>query len=93
MYECWFEPVSQWIRAMGGPDADREDLPAERGSPAADLEIEEKRAMLERLLDRSNDSERAALVLFEIDGCSGVQRRKNRPTAGGHTQPRPRADP
>lgn len=26
IYETWFEEVSHWIRAMGGPAADREDL-------------------------------------------------------------------
>ena len=26
IYERWFEDVSRWVRAMGGPDAEREDL-------------------------------------------------------------------
>lgn len=26
IYERWFDDVSQWIRAMGGPEAEREDL-------------------------------------------------------------------
>src|SRR5450432_4587835 len=26
IYERWFDEVSRWIRAMGGPEADREDL-------------------------------------------------------------------
>jgi RNA polymerase sigma-70 factor, ECF subfamily len=26
IYEEWFEEVSRWVRAMGGPEADREDL-------------------------------------------------------------------
>ena len=26
IYERWFDEVSRWIRAMGGPQADREDL-------------------------------------------------------------------
>lgn len=26
IYERWFDDVSRWIRAMGGPEADREDL-------------------------------------------------------------------
>src|SRR5450432_2670603 len=26
IYERWFDDVSQWVRAMGGPQADREDL-------------------------------------------------------------------
>ena len=26
IYERWFDEVSRWIRALGGPEADREDL-------------------------------------------------------------------
>jgi len=26
VYETWFEPVSRWIRALGGREADREDI-------------------------------------------------------------------
>jgi RNA polymerase sigma-70 factor (ECF subfamily) len=126
IYERWFDDVSRWIRAMGGPEADREDLvqdvfmvvhrrladfdgqnvagwlyqiarhrvrdfrrllwvkhmlfgsvplseslPKGGASPADSLETNEKRATLERLLVKLNESERAALVLFEIDGYSG----------------------
>jgi RNA polymerase sigma-70 factor, ECF subfamily len=126
IYERWFDEVSQWIRAMGGPEADREDLvqdvfvvvhrrlpffdgdnlagwlyqiarhrvrdfrrllwvkhllfgsvplpdnlAKEGASPAETLETDEKRATLERLLGKLNESERAALVLFEVDGYSG----------------------
>jgi RNA polymerase sigma-70 factor (ECF subfamily) len=35
------------------------------------LETNEKRTMLSKLLAKLNESERAALVLFEIDGYSG----------------------
>jgi RNA polymerase sigma-70 factor (ECF subfamily) len=128
IYETWFEEVSRWIRAMGGPQADREDLvqdvflvvhrrladfdgqnlagwlyqiarhrvrdfrrlvwvrrmlfgnvplsdtlPATSASPAETAETNEKRVLLERLLEKLNDSERAALVLFEIDGYSGEE--------------------
>lgn len=127
IYQRWFYDVSRWVRAMGGPDADREDLvqdvflvvhrrlPAFDGhnvpgwlyqitrrrvrdfrrlwwvkhlfgsvplsenlattgaSPADALETEEKRATLERLLGKLNESERVALVLFEIDGHSGQE--------------------
>jgi len=128
IYERWFDEVSRWIRAMGGPQADREDLvqdvflvvhrrlpdfdgqnvagwlyqiarhrvrdfrrllwvrhllfgsvplsdslPKGGASPADTLETNEKRALLERLLDKLNESERAALVLFEIDGFSGEE--------------------
>jgi RNA polymerase sigma-70 factor (ECF subfamily) len=128
IYERWFDEVSRWIRAMGGPEADREDLvqdvflivhrrlpdfdgdnlagwlyqiarhrvrdfrrllwvkhllmgsvplpenlAKEGASPAEALETDEKRATLERLLGKLNDSERAALVLFEIDGYNGEE--------------------
>ena len=26
IYDAWFDEVSRWIRALGGPDADREDI-------------------------------------------------------------------
>jgi RNA polymerase sigma-70 factor (ECF subfamily) len=128
IYERWFEEVSRWIRAMGGPEAEREDLvqdvflvvhrrladfdgqnvagwlyqiarhrvrdfrrllwvrhmlfgsvplsdslPKGGASPSDSLETNEKRVMLERLLRKLNESERAALVLFEIDGYSGEE--------------------
>ena len=128
IYERWFDDVSRWIRAMGGPQADREDLvqdvfvivhrrlpdfdgqnvagwlyqiarhrvrdfrrlvwvrhllfgsvplseslSKDGASPADTLETNEKRVLLERLLDKLNESERAALVLFEIDGYSGEE--------------------
>jgi len=128
IYERWFDDVSQWIRALGGPEADREDLaqdvfvvvlrrlpyfdgnnlagwlyqiarhrvrdfrrllwvkhlllgsvplpdnlPTEGASPAEALQTDEKRATLERLLGKLNESERAALTLFEIDGYSGEE--------------------
>jgi RNA polymerase sigma-70 factor (ECF subfamily) len=128
IYQRWFDDVSRWIRAMGGPEADREDLvqdvflvvhrrlpdfdgqnvagwlyqiarhrvrdfrrllwvkhmlfgsvplpeslPKGGASPADSLETNEKRRLLERLLEKLNESERAALVLFEIDGYSGEE--------------------
>jgi RNA polymerase sigma-70 factor (ECF subfamily) len=128
IYATWYDDVSRWIRAMGGPDAEREDLvqdvfvivhrrlcdfdgrnlpgwlyqiarrrvrdfrrllwvkhlmlrrsPLPEGlslvspGPAEDLETKEKRQLLERLLERLNESERAALVLFEVEGYSGQQ--------------------
>lgn len=128
IYERWFSEVSRWIRAMGGPEAEREDLVQDvflivhrrlpdfdgqnvagwlyqiarhrvrdfrrllwvkhlwfgsvplseslskgGASPADSLETNEKRALLERLLCKLNESERAALVLFEIDGYSGEE--------------------
>lgn len=128
IYATWYDEVSRWIRAMGGPEAEREDLVQDvfvvvhrrlgdfdgrnlpgwlyqiarrrvrdfrrllwvkhlvvrrnplpegltlvRPSPAEDLETKEKRKLLERLLDKLGDSERAALVLFEVEGYSGQQ--------------------
>ena len=128
IYERWFSEVSRWIRAMGGPEAEREDLVQDvflvvhrrlpdfdgqnvagwlyqiarhrvrdfrrllwvrhlllggvplseslskgEASPADSLETNEKRVLLERLLGKLNESERAAVVLFEIDGYSGEE--------------------
>jgi RNA polymerase sigma-70 factor (ECF subfamily) len=41
--------------------------------PADTLETNEKRRVLERLLERLNQTERAALVLFEVEGMSGQE--------------------
>ena len=126
VYERWFDEVSRWIRAMGGPEADREDLVQDvfvvvhrrlpdfdgqnlpgwlyqiarrrvrdfrrllwvrhllfgsvplsdsltkaGAGPADSLETKERKELLEELLLKLNESERAALVLFEIDGYSG----------------------
>lgn len=128
IYEEWFDQVSHWIRAMGGPEAERDDLVQdvflvvhrrlrdfdgenlpgwlyqiarhrvrdfrrlawvrhllfggaplpeslvkEGASPADALETQQKSLLLEHLLGRLNESERAALVLFEIDGYSGEE--------------------
>ena len=128
IYSAWYDDVSRWIRAMGGPEAEREDLvqdvfvvvhrrlddfdgtnlagwlyqiarrrvrdfrrllwvknlvtrrsPLPEGlvlvgpSPIEDLETKEKRLLLETLLAKLNESERAALVLFEVEGYSGQQ--------------------
>ena len=128
IYDRWFSEVSRWIRAMGGPEAEREDLVQDvflvvhrrlpffdgqnlagwlyqiarhrvrdfrrllwvkhllfgsvplsdslttgGASPADSLETQEKRVLLQRLLGKLNESERAALVLFEIDGYRGEE--------------------
>ena len=128
IYEHWFDEVSRWIRALGGPEADREDLvqdvftvvhrrlpyfdgnnlpgwlyriarhrvrdfrrlvwfkhilfgsvslpenlAKDGASPLEILETRQKSAILDRLLDRLTESERVALVLFEIDGYSGEE--------------------
>jgi RNA polymerase sigma-70 factor (ECF subfamily) len=128
VYENWFDEVTKWIRAMGGPQADREDLVQDvfvvvhrrlhtfdggnlagwlyqiarrklrdfrrlqwarrvvfsgtndageladdEVSPLGSLETMEKRKLLTRLLDELSESERTAIVLFEIEGYSGRQ--------------------
>ncbi|MES1173141.1 MAG: sigma-70 family RNA polymerase sigma factor [Myxococcales bacterium] len=127
VYETWFEPVSRWISAMGGPQADREDLvqdvfvvvhrrlPSFDGrniagwlyqiarrrvrdfrrlawvkhvlrrpeplpelansdpSPIVTLETRRKGQLLEQALSTLTSGERAAIVLFEIEGLSGEQ--------------------
>lgn len=128
IYETWFDEVSRWVRAMGGPEADREDLVQDifmvvhrrlpdfdgqnvagwlykiarrkvrdfrrllwvkhllfgsvpltdnltkpSAGPAESLETKEKRETLELLLAKLNETERAAIVLFEIEGYSGEE--------------------
>jgi RNA polymerase sigma-70 factor (ECF subfamily) len=50
-----------------------EKLTMSGASPADTIETQEKRDTLERLLDKLNESERAALVMFEVDGYSGEE--------------------
>ena len=128
LYERWFDDVARWIRALGGPEADREDLVQDvfvvvhrrlsdfdgnnvpgwlyqiarrkvrdfrrllwvkhlfTGSvplsdriskagpnPAETLEVKEQGQLLERLLTSLNEEQRAAFVLFEIEGYSGEE--------------------
>jgi len=128
IYVRWYDQVSHWINAMGGPEADREDLVQEvfvvvhrrlpyfdgnnlpgwlyqiarrrvrdfrrllwvkhllfgsvslpehladqRASATEIMETQQKSATLDRLLSKLNDSERSALVLFEVEGYSGAE--------------------
>ncbi len=128
IYEQWFDDVTRWVRALGGPHADREDLvqdiflvahrrlkdfdgsnvggwlyqiarrrvrdyrrlrwvksvllrqspvsdgaPGKGPGPADSFETKEKRRLLEELLEKLNQTERAAIVLFEIEGYSGQE--------------------
>jgi RNA polymerase sigma-70 factor, ECF subfamily len=128
IYEQWFDEVARWVRALGGPEADRDDLvqdvflvvyrrlPAFDGNnvagwlyqiarrkvrdfrrliwvrhvfsrsepvsdrllnpgsnPADSYEAKEKGQLLERLLTSINADQRAAFVLFEIEGKSGEE--------------------
>jgi RNA polymerase sigma-70 factor (ECF subfamily) len=63
-----------WVRRLlFGKVPLPETLPALGASPSDRVETDEKRALLERLLEKLNETERAALVLFEIDGYSGEE--------------------
>ena len=63
-----------WVRhLMFGSVPLSESLSKGGASPADSLETNEKRVLLERLLEKLNESERAAVVLFEIDGYSGEE--------------------
>lgn len=128
LYERWFDDVARWIRALGGPEADRDDLVQDvfvvvhrrlpdfdgqnvagwlyqiarrkvrdfrrllwvkhlfTGSvqlsdrigkagpnPADKLEVKEQGELLERLLSSLNEEQRAAFVLFEVEGYSGEE--------------------
>jgi RNA polymerase sigma-70 factor, ECF subfamily len=128
IYERWFDEVARWVRALGGPAADRDDLvqdvflivyrrlPDFDGSnvagwlyqiarrkvrdyrrllwvkevfsksvpvserlclhgsdPADSYEAKEKSRVLERLLGQLGADQRAAFVLFEIEGHSGEE--------------------
>jgi RNA polymerase sigma-70 factor (ECF subfamily) len=62
-----------WVRQLFG----NKSLPLTEGmlqtrhSPLDELETKQKRELLERLLDKLNADQRAAFVLFEIEGNSG----------------------
>ncbi|MGA2450633.1 MAG: sigma-70 family RNA polymerase sigma factor [Polyangiaceae bacterium] len=127
VYGRFFDEVRRWIRALGGPEADRDDLaqdvflivhrclPAFDGenlpgwlyqitrrrvrdfrqlrwfrlflagaradeslvspneSPEAALRSREEELMLTRLLAKLPEAQRAAFVLFEIEGYSGEE--------------------
>jgi RNA polymerase sigma-70 factor (ECF subfamily) len=129
VYQAWFEPVCRWLRALGGPQSDVEDLAQEvfmvvrrklpgfdgrnmagwlyrisartasdarrrawwkhllrgRGLAAIDelahggagpvelLERKEAERVVYALLDRMSDKRRRALILAELEGCSGAE--------------------
>ena len=127
IYRTFFDDVSRWVRALGGPDADRDDLVQDvfvivhrrlpdfdgqnlagwlyqiarhrvrdfrrlrwfkvlvgRGQfernvatgaagPEAMLGNKEKAEILGRVLSRLPETQRAAFVLFEVDGYSGEE--------------------
>jgi RNA polymerase sigma-70 factor (ECF subfamily) len=126
LYDAWFGDVARWVRALGAPAADQDDLvqevfvvvhrrlpdfdgenlagwlyriathqvrdfrrlrwirhifgrsvplssgvPANGPTPLMVLETKEKQEFLERLLSTLNEAQRAAFVLFEMDGYTG----------------------
>jgi RNA polymerase sigma-70 factor (ECF subfamily) len=128
LYDEWFEHVARWIRALGAPQGDVEDIaqevflvvrrrlrdfdgrnlpgwlyriasrqvrqhrrsfwqrvfsqratspiehiPRTEGSPSSALEEKERRALVERLLNRMSETRRVAFILFEIEGYSGEE--------------------
>ncbi|MGD0674936.1 MAG: sigma-70 family RNA polymerase sigma factor [Polyangiaceae bacterium] len=127
IYRTFFDDVCRWVRALGGPDADREDLvqdvfvivhrrlgdfdgqnlagwiyritrhrvrdfrrlrwfrlflsapqaddsiPGPASSPEQELGTKESEQLLTQLLSRLSESQRAAFVLFEIEGYSGEE--------------------
>ena len=129
LYDQWFEGVSRWVRALGGREADRDDLVqdiflvvhrrladfdgqnvagwlyqiarrkvrdhrrllwvkhlfgntssqledamlASKQNPLNELETKQKRELLAALLEHLNEDQRAAFVLFEIEGSSGEE--------------------
>jgi RNA polymerase sigma-70 factor (ECF subfamily) len=128
LYEEWFDEVARWIRAMGGPEADRDDLVQDvflvvyrrladfdgknvagwlyqiarrrvrdfrrlfwvrhlfgnsqplsehlvklGPNPAESLETKEKGVLLDQILKSLNPDQRAAFVLFEVEGYSGEE--------------------
>lgn len=127
VYRTFFDQVCRWTRALGGPEAERDDLvqdvflivhrrlpdfdgknvagwlyqitrhrvrdfrrlhwfrlfssssPANEslvsatGGPETALDDKQQAALLSRLLSKLPDAQRAAFVLFEIDGFSGEE--------------------
>lgn len=128
VYDRWVSEVARWIRALGGPSADRDDvlqevftvvhrrladfdgenlpgwlyqitahkvrdfrrklwvkrifnrsvpltenMPAPGPTPVMNIEVRQKRELLERLLSRMSIPLRTAFVLFEIEGYTAEE--------------------
>jgi RNA polymerase sigma-70 factor (ECF subfamily) len=128
IYDSWFNKVLRWIRVMGGPSADCEDLVQDvfivvhrrlhafdgknlsawlyqiarrrvrdfrrlmwvkhslflnmplsdnlttsSASPADTVETQQEHDALEQLFRQLNETERATIVLFEVDGRNGEE--------------------
>jgi len=63
--------VRRWLRGLAGDFA--ADLPADRPSPVEELERKHAARTLYRAFDALERRQRAALILFEIDGLTGEQ--------------------
>jgi len=66
---------NRWVKRVLGMDATEElsHLAAEVPSAESLLEQQERRATLERILDRMSEKRRVAFVLFEVEGYSGEE--------------------
>ena len=60
-----------WLKALAEQAASA--LPAVAGDPGESMDRAEERARFYRILDRLNEAERTALILFEIEGLSGQE--------------------
>jgi RNA polymerase sigma-70 factor (ECF subfamily) len=63
--------VRRWLRGLAGDFA--ADLPADRLSPVEELQRKHTVRTLYRALEALDRKQRAALILFEIDGLSGEE--------------------
>ena len=68
----WFSGTRLFKFLFGATQPARDAAPVRRSAADA-LEAHEKKAVLHHLLSRLNAEERAALVLFEIEGYSGEE--------------------
>ena len=64
-----------WVKYLfGNTSPPLEDaMLATQHDPQSELETKQKRELLEQLLERLNEDQRAAFVLFEIEGSSGEE--------------------
>jgi RNA polymerase sigma-70 factor, ECF subfamily len=64
-----------WVRHLFGSSSLplAEAMVATKHSPLDELLTKQKRALLEQLLEKLNEDQRAAFVLFEIEGNSGEE--------------------
>jgi RNA polymerase sigma-70 factor (ECF subfamily) len=63
----WFKHIFKLSRPL------TEEIPAPGPTPVTTLEVREKRESLDRLLSRLSEAQRAAFVLFEIEGYTAEE--------------------